>query len=156
SNSGKIRADGGIVHLSAATASNILRDAVYVPGSIRANSVGTRDGRIVLGGGAGGRVHVSGRLSASGARGARGRTAGTGGASDISGAEIALAGAQLDASGATGGGRIRIGGDAQGRGDFQHAQSVSIDQATVIRADATKTGDGGAIVIWSDGHTHAT
>ena len=65
---GKIRANGGTVFLSAATASNMLRDAVNVPGSIRANSVGTRDGRIVIGGGAGGRVTVSGRVSAAARR----------------------------------------------------------------------------------------
>ena len=76
SNRGKIRADGGTVYLSAATANTILRDAVNVPGSIRANSVGTRDGRIVLGGGAGGRVTVSGRVSASGTRGRAGNRAG--------------------------------------------------------------------------------
>ena len=144
SNRGKIRADGGIVHLSAATANAILRDAVNVPGSIRANSVGTRGGRIILGGGEGGRINVSGRLSASGTRVAR-RQPAAGGQIDMSGAEIALTGARLDASGATGGGRIRIGGDYQGTGDFAHAQRVSIDSASVIRADATQSGNGGTI-----------
>ena len=153
SNRGKIRVDGGIVHLSAATANAILRDAVNVPGSIRANSVGTRGGRIVLGGGAGGRVTVSGRLSASGVRVARRHQPGAGGQIDIAGAEIALTAARLDASGATGGGRIRIGGDYQGSGDFQHAQRVSIDSASVIRADATQGGNGGTIIVWSDGLT---
>src|SRR5947209_6914651 len=66
SNKGKIRADGGTVVLSAATATNILRDAVNVPGSIRANSVGGQNGHIVIGGGAGGRVSVTGRLAARG------------------------------------------------------------------------------------------
>jgi filamentous hemagglutinin family protein len=101
-NRGKIRADGGIVHLSAATANTILRDAVNVPGSIRANSVGTRSGRIILGGGDGGRVTVSGRVSASGTRVARGQSvAGPGGRIDVTGNEIALNGARLNASGAT-------------------------------------------------------
>ena len=40
SNRGKIIADGGTVFLSAATAANILRNAVNIPGSIRTNSVG--------------------------------------------------------------------------------------------------------------------
>ncbi len=153
-NRGKIRADGGTVFLSAATANTILRDAVHVPGSIRANSVGTRSGRIVLGGGEGGRVTVSGRLSASGTPTTRRPTQkGPGGKIDISGAEIALNGAQLNASGATGGGKIRIGGDYQGTGDFQRAQNVSINSASVIRADATETGNGGTVVVWSDGST---
>ena len=50
--SGKTRAEGGQVFLNAATASNILRDAVNVPGAVRANSVGAYNGRIVIGGGA--------------------------------------------------------------------------------------------------------
>ncbi len=138
-NRGKIRADGGTVYLSAATANTILRDAVNVPGSIRANSVGTRDGRIVLGGGAGGRVTVSGRPAPAARAGSAGQTQkGAGGSIDITGAEIALNGARLNASGATGGGRIRIGGDYQGSGDLPHARTVSIDSASVIRADATK------------------
>ncbi|MGA7975426.1 MAG: filamentous hemagglutinin N-terminal domain-containing protein, partial [Pseudolabrys sp.] len=61
-NSGKIIADGGVVELKAATAAGLLRDAVNVPGSIQANSVGVHNGRIVLGGGAGGRVRVAGRI----------------------------------------------------------------------------------------------
>jgi filamentous hemagglutinin family protein len=152
-NRGKIRADGGTVVLSAATAANILRDAVHVPGSIRANSVGTRNGKIVLGGGPGGRVTVSGRVTASGK--ARTQTAQkkTGGTIDISGAEIALTGAKLDVSGANGGGKIRIGGDALGQGDFPRAQTVSIDSASVIRADALEQGNGGTIIVWSDGLT---
>jgi filamentous hemagglutinin family protein len=156
-NRGKIRADGGTVYLSAATATNILRDAINVPGSIRANSVGTRNGRIVIGGGTGGRVNISGRLYASGApkRLANRATAGKGGQIDISGADIALTGAQVNVSGATGGGTVRIGGDALGKGDFQHAQSVTIDSATTIRADATENGNGGNITVWSDGHTAA-
>jgi filamentous hemagglutinin family protein len=153
-NRGKIRADGGIVHLSAATANTILRDAVNVPGSIRANSVGTRSGRIILGGGDGGRVTVSGRVSASGTRVARGQSvAGPGGRIDVTGNEIALNGARLNASGATGGGRIRIGGDYQGSGDLQRAQRVAIDSASIIRADAVISGNGGTIIVWSDGVT---
>lgn len=151
-NSGKIRANGGQVFLSAATASNLLRDAVNVPGTIRANSIGTRAGRIVLGGGEGGRVNVSGTITATGK--SRNQVAGkTGGKIDISGAEIALAGARIDASGAAGGGSVRIGGDAYGRGDFQHAVKVTADAATVIRADALDSGNGGKIVLWSDGLT---
>src|SRR6266516_6760925 len=41
---GKINANGGTVYLSAATAKNELQQAVNVPGSIRANSVGVRAG----------------------------------------------------------------------------------------------------------------
>jgi filamentous hemagglutinin family protein len=70
SNKGKINANGGTVYLSAATAKNALQQAVNVPGSISANSVGVRGGKIVLNGGDGGIVNVGGTLAANGGRGA--------------------------------------------------------------------------------------
>ena len=72
SNSGKIHADGGSVYLSAATAGKVLQGAVNVPGSISANSVGVRQGKIVLNGGDGGIVNVGGRLTANGGKGGNG------------------------------------------------------------------------------------
>ncbi|HWK96870.1 MAG TPA: MBG domain-containing protein [Pseudolabrys sp.] len=94
-NSGKIRANGGQVYLSAATAANILRDAVNVPGTIRTNSVGTRAGKIVINGGTG-NVNVSGRLAANGGKRA------PGGSIAVSGGSVATSG-KLSASGKTGG-----------------------------------------------------
>ena len=67
SNRGKIIANGGTVFLSAATAANILRNAVNIPGSIRTNSVGMHNGRIVINGG-GGSVSITGKLAANGGR----------------------------------------------------------------------------------------
>ena len=52
-----------------------------------------------------------------------------------------------------GGGRVRIGGDRLGQGDLPRAQRVSVDNASVIRADATTRGNGGDIVLWSEGRT---
>ena len=145
-NSGKIRANGGTVMLSAATAANVLRDAVNVPGSIRANSVGTHNGKIVIGGGAGGRVSVSGKLAAN-------SKTGKGGDIAVTGKDIKLAGAQIDASGKTGGGNINIGGGRQGQGPLQRAETVTVDAATTIKADAKDIGNGGSVVIWSDALT---
>jgi filamentous hemagglutinin family protein len=116
SNRGKIKADGGTVYLSAATAANILRNAVNIPGSIRTNTVGTHNGRIVINGG-GGQVKVTGRLVA------KGRHAGEkGGRIDIASANIKVLGALIDASGAAGGGSVQIGGGLHGSGDLAHAQ----------------------------------
>ena len=147
SNKGRINANGGTVYLSAATAAGLLRNAVNVPGSINARSVGTHNGRIVIGGGAGGIVRVSGRLNA------RGGKNHNGGRIEVAGARIKLKGAHVNASGGTGGGTILIGGDQQGGGALPHAQSVWVDSTTVIRADALRQGNGGQIVIWSDGLT---
>jgi filamentous hemagglutinin family protein len=100
SNKGKILANGGTVFLTAATAQNILRNAVNMGGLIRANSVGTHDGRIAINGG-GGNVNVTGKLLAE-------SRSGQGGEIDItSSANVTVLGALIDASGATGG-TIRI------------------------------------------------
>jgi filamentous hemagglutinin family protein len=72
---------------------------------------------------------------------------------DVSGERIDIQEANIDASGATQGGQIHIGGDAQGKGDRPRAQTVQVDQASQIRADAKVQGDGGKVIIWSDGST---
>ncbi|WCM28764.1 filamentous hemagglutinin N-terminal domain-containing protein [Sphingomonas sp. QA11] len=76
-----------------------------------------------------------------------------GGTISLTGATVKLTGATLDASGATGGGAIRIGGDWQGSGTLAHATQLEVDAASVIRSDATRAGDGGRIVLWSDERT---
>ncbi|TYC59804.1 filamentous hemagglutinin N-terminal domain-containing protein [Rhodobacterales bacterium] len=157
-NSGKISAEGGTVVMSAATAREAARKAVNLSGVVEARSVSGRNGRIVIGGGAGGSVSVSGRVStASVSRAALDLSTDavpapkpTGGAIEITGRAIALSGAELDASGAGGGGSIRVGGGFQGTGDLLHAETTTVDAATVIRADATDDGAGGTIVLWSD------
>ncbi|NLT70155.1 MAG: filamentous hemagglutinin N-terminal domain-containing protein [Verrucomicrobiaceae bacterium] len=62
--------------------------------------------------------------------------------------------AVVDASGATGGGGVRIGGGFQGRdATIQNADHVVIGDGAVLRADATASGDGGNVIVWSDGDT---
>ena len=200
SNNGKILANGGTVFLSAATASTILRNAVNMGGSIRANSVGSHDGRIVINGGSGGSVQVAGRISAKGNKvasggsvaiwgnginvtgisnvgGATGGTdslistgdlylagtifangwTGEGGEVDITATNnVSLVAATIAASGATGGGDINIGGGPHATTALADAQSLSVDSATVIRVNATDNGNGGHVVLWSDGTTTAT
>jgi filamentous hemagglutinin family protein len=143
--SGRITADGGRVEMRAATARDAARNAINLSGIVEARTVSGRSGAIVLGGGAGGRVTVSGRLDASGRHAGQG-----GGAIAVQGKDVRLAGATLDASGAAGGGTVRVGGDVQGGGDLQRAETTSVDAATTIAADATEQGNGGNVVIWSD------
>ena len=92
------------------------------------------------------RVFTSGTIAASG-------EAGKGGNIDIIGRDLLLVAAQLDASGASGGGTIRIGGDWQGAGPLAHAQTVLSTGPTTINASALKSGDGGKVVVWSDDST---
>ncbi|HTJ59237.1 MAG TPA: filamentous hemagglutinin N-terminal domain-containing protein [Devosiaceae bacterium] len=145
-NAGSIKAEGGSVVISAATARQAARDAVNISGLVEADSIGGHNGSITIGGGDGGVVNISGRLLA------RGRS-GRGGSITVTGQHIALSGARLDASGKTGGGNINIGGGRQGSGPLPHADTVTIDAGTTIAADATSMGDGGNVVVWSDGTT---
>lgn len=147
--SGNVRAAGGRIELKAATVRQAVRDAVNVSGTLSARTVGTRGGVIVLGGGEGGRVKVSGRVAATSRR-----QSGKGGAITVTGRDVKLTGtAQVDASGQTGGGTIRIGGGPRGSGPLQRAQSLTVDAGATIHADATVQGKGGDIALWSDGLT---
>jgi len=146
--SGEIHAAGGLVQLSAQAAGALRASVVNSSGLIEASSLSQQGGRIVLDGGANGEVSLSGTLDAH-------SEASRGGRIDVKGAQLSLRdGAGLDASGATGGGQIHVGGGWQGQ-DAQHpnAQSLKADASVQALANASKTGDGGEVVFWSDGRT---
>lgn len=105
-NRGTISAEGGTVVMKAATAREAARQAINLSGVVEAKTVSGTDGAIVIGGGEGGEVKVSGKLRAKAAD-----DQGKGGSVTVTGKSIKLSGAQIDASGATGGGAVRIGGD---------------------------------------------
>lgn len=145
SNAGKITANGGSVHIKAAQARDAARQAINMSGVIEARSVSGSNGDITLGG-SDGDVAVSGKLDVSSA-------SGKGGTVRVTGRQIKLSGATIDASGKTGGGTVRIGGDRHGAGTPPRAAKVAVDKTTIIRADATDRGNGGDVVIWSDSRT---
>lgn len=143
-------------------------------GIVRADSVGTdAAGRVVLraqgdvrlaagsitsadaaGSGAGGSVlaaSVQGTTLAQGAVSAR-SNAGRGGRIHLLGRQVGVDGnALVDASGATGADEILVGGDYQGgNAAVPHAQASYLGPQASIRANATASGDGGKIVLWSD------
>ena len=69
----------------------------------------------------------------------------------LMGDSIELTGtSQIEASGATGGGTVLVGGDWQGSGDMRQATQVTMAQGASIEANATGQGDGGKVVLWSD------
>ncbi|MDE2604283.1 MAG: filamentous hemagglutinin, partial [Bradyrhizobium sp.] len=107
---------------------------------------------IFIGGGAGGAVKVSGRLTVA-SRGGR-HHASKGGNVTVTGQTIALQGATIDASGTAGGGSVQIGGDWHGGGSVPTADTTTIDAATTIKADATQSGNGGTVVVWSNQTTN--
>ncbi|MFN9095419.1 MAG: hypothetical protein ACK5WN_14095, partial [Alphaproteobacteria bacterium] len=126
SNSGRLSAPGGRVEIAAATAQAAARHAINMSGVVEANTVSGTAGSITFSGGPGGAVNVSGRVDASSATG-------RGGNVTMTGATIALRGAEVNASGATGGGRVRIGGDRLGQCDHG-AEDQSADNG-LCRAD---------------------
>ncbi len=152
-NGGLVRADGGQVAMTAQTAGMLLRTAVNNTGVIEARSIGGRNGTIsLLGDSANGLVDVSGTLDASGDGAGQ-----TGGAIVVTGHKVdLLASAKLTASGDQGGGSVLVGGGYQGKvAAIANAATVTMAKSAVISADATTAGDGGKVVLWSQGLTSA-
>ncbi len=119
-------------------------------GVVNANSaVVGQDGRIVLKASKEATLEQGSVTSATGA--------GKGGEIGLLGERVALRGnAQVDASGALGGGTVLAGGDYQGRNAaLPNAQQTSFSKDAGIRADATNAGNGGKVVLWADGATAA-
>ncbi len=162
-NLGRLLADGGAVGAFAGT----LRHS----GDIRANSlVYDQAGQIVLraaheiqltagsttaaDGRIGGRVtlqapggldRIAGTVSAQG-------SSGKGGDIRILGDRVAVIdNAVVNASGTSGGGQILVGGDFRGgNAAVQNSGSTFVGADASLRADATQSGDGGRVIVWSD------
>ncbi|WNO54047.1 MBG domain-containing protein [Stakelama saccharophila] len=83
-------------------------------------------------------VNMSGVIAATGVEGRDGAVRLTGG-------DVALSGADIDVSGAHGGGDVSL----------VSTRSMAVDAASTIAADATASGTGGDVFIWSDGDTSA-
>ncbi len=149
SNSGTIAASGGQVLMTAAAARGVVDNVINMSGAVVATTAHEVDGAIIIDAGANGAAAVSGTLDASG------RQAGeTGGTVKILGSSVALTpGASIDASGDAGGGTVLIGGNAHGAGPAPNAQSASVAQGVSIAADALTSGNGGTVVVWSEGAT---
>src|SRR5438105_1158388 len=102
-NEGKIRANGGRVELTAAAARVVVDSVINTSGVIKANSIGRHNGMIVLSAATGASkptgaatqsINISGTLAAAGKRpGAKGGTV------VVSGEDIKLTAARVDASG---------------------------------------------------------
>jgi len=108
----------------------------------------TPDNRVQLSGSelpvAAGTAIASGNLAATG---------NWGGEINVLGDRVALLGANLNASGASGGGNIRVGGDYQGLGSVPNASETVVSADSAIAADASDRGDGGRAIVWSDRRT---
>ena len=77
----------------------------------------------------------------------------TGGDITVLGNKVALLDADVNASGKTGGGDVKIGGDFQGRGTIPNSQITVVNEKTTIEANATENGNGGEVIVWADKNT---
>jgi filamentous hemagglutinin family protein len=102
--------------------------AISNAGTIKAKNVKIQSAQAGL-------VDVGGTINASNASGKGGRV-------EVLGDQISLRGAKIDASGSTGGGDVRIGGDFRGQGSLQTASTVHTDRKTTINVDAKVAGTG--------------
>lgn len=117
-------------------------------GEIQATTATMEGGKILLKSSGDTYIEGSGKLIATGTRG---------GQVDVLGNRVAVADqAVVDASGAQGGGRIRVGGDFQGKNpDVANAQRTYLGPQATLRADAQVQGDGGTVIVWADEQTKA-
>jgi hypothetical protein len=80
---------------------------------------------------------------------------GLGGSIAVLGQSVALTGRTvLNVQGPAGGGQVLLGGDQRGINPaVRNAQHVLLEEGAQLLADATVSGQGGRVVVWSDYHT---
>ena len=142
-NLGQIIAQGGKVGIYGALVSQ--------RGVVNANSAQVgENGKIVLRAGGDAMLEPGSVTTATGA--------GRGGDVTVEGMRVALRGdARIDASGATGGGSVMLGGGYQGKNPLiKNAQQTLLGKNASVRADAIDSGNGGTVVLWSEASTRAS
>ncbi|CAN7412323.1 beta strand repeat-containing protein [Polaromonas sp. LjRoot131] len=148
-NQGLLKANGGVVVMSARSGDALLSNVVNNEGVIEATSLQRRNGTVLLDGGDAGIVAISGRIDVSG------RNAGeTGGSVKALGQYVGVFdAARIDASGDAGGGTVLVGGNYQGSGTERQAVGTYMGEDARIHADALSSGDGGKVILWSTDST---
>ena len=138
-NIGDMLSDGGSI--------GVFAGSIHNSGTISANAIKVNDaGEIVLVA-QGDNVQQGGTVTAS-------SETGQGGHIEILGERVGLFGeTTVDASGASGGGEVLVGGDYQGGGITQTATTTQVSDTASIHADATEAGDGGKVIVWADDFT---
>lgn len=170
-NSGTLRADGGQVLMTASAARQQVDSLISNTGVVQANAVGTKNGAIVLyaQGATGTSKTGKSTVTNSGTISAKGTSSGEkGGAIHLLADQVGLMdSAEVDASGAAGGGEVLVGGEFQGGGvhstltdallaDFYGGQDIPNAWRTYVSADAridvsaTESGDAGRAIVWAD------
>ena len=138
-NTGTINAGRGRVSMGSG---DFYALGMNLSGTIIGKSIAARSGK-------GSVLAVNGTLDAS-------DSAGKGGDIDVFGDRVGLFGnALVNANGATGGGSVRIGGDYLGSNaeNAPQANRTVIGTDARITANATQSGNGGRVIVWSNEYT---
>ena len=140
-NKGAIVADGGRVLMTAQTAGQLIDTVINQQGIVRAQSMSSRNGDIILDGGNNGTVQVSGTLNTNATTTASNAT---GGNVKVTGAQVQINnGALVTASGNAGGGVVTLG-------DKQNTQQTTIKNGAVVSAQALTNGTAGTINVFAN------
>ncbi|MCK5923126.1 MAG: hypothetical protein KAG66_19460, partial [Methylococcales bacterium] len=79
----------------------------------------------------------------------------TGGSVEILGESVVLTeNAQIDASGDSGGGDVKVGGAYQGSGSTPTAKNTAVAKGAVVKSNAINSGNGGEVIVWADDSTN--
>ncbi len=141
-----VHAPGGLIILSAQAVNSLQGAVVNNSGTLEASGLSSNGGVIRLDAG-NGQTSITGTMDVSSATAKGGQVTATGQQVRVGDA------AQINASGATGGGTVWVGGDWQGTGDLYQASAVTMAADASIDASATQNGDGGKVVLWSKDST---
>ncbi|RXJ87206.1 filamentous hemagglutinin N-terminal domain-containing protein [Arcobacter sp. CECT 8985] len=143
-NSGAVYAKGGEIYLTTNAVNELLKGVVNNTGILEANSFEDFKGKVALSS-IGGDIVNSGSIKVSSLDSKAGKIT-------LQADKITLENSTiLDASGATQGGEIYVGGGFQGKDNtLYNALDVQVDNGAFIDASATSTGAAGQIVFWSD------
>ncbi|MBK5915003.1 caspase family protein [Rhodocyclus purpureus] len=115
-----------------------------------ASALGSGSGGMVVAQSESGTTLLSGEISATSAEG-------KGGKIHLLGENVGVfRQASVDASGATGGGEVLVGGDYQGGNPaIDNATATYLGSTAQLKANATASGDGGRVIVWSENATRA-
>ena len=147
-NGGLIQADGGVIQLTTHGKEMLMNTVIDNTGILQARGLSEKNGVIYLNGGNEGVVSQQGTINVSSQKG-------NGGNVILIGENIHLvAASKIDARGATGSGKVLVGGDWQGKNKLiKNARSVVMDSGANIDVSSTHQGAGGTTVLWSEHYT---
>jgi len=171
-NTGTITADGGEILLTAAQARHMVDALVTNTGTLRADTVTQPDGTVKKGSvtlstvgldlSIPHNVNITPTVTIKPAQITNTGTISTSGnAMDQVGGDILILadhiligdGSIVTATGDSGGGSIRIGGDYQGGNGVPTSDMIYVSEQAILNANSTRRGNGGRIILWSDTNT---